>query len=161
MLINAYAINAIVINGGEESLLPHSGEPGSGRYVSDDELARLLEGNYGVWPRVKIADAAGVIQDYSVRGSRDWGMAISYEGNIDAPIATATVKLWREHSRRSAPSPHCVPTRRGTRTARRSTSGDTSRSKWPALHSARCLPSRTTASSFRAISTRWIGPKRP
>jgi hypothetical protein len=97
MLINAYAINAIVINGGEESLLPHSGEPGSGRYVSDDELARLLEGNYGVWPRVKIADAAGVIQDYSVRGSRDWGMAISYEGNIDAPIATATVKLWREH----------------------------------------------------------------
>jgi hypothetical protein len=97
MLINAYAINAIVINGGEESLLPHSGEPGSGRYVSDEELARLLEGNYGVWPRVKIADAAGVIQDYSVRGSRDWGMAISYEGNIDAPIATATVKLWREH----------------------------------------------------------------
>lgn len=96
MLINGFGINEVVINGGDESALPHSGAAGSGRYISDTELALLLSGNYGIWPRVKIADATGVIQDYSIRGGRDWGMALEYGGDIDAPISTATVKLWRE-----------------------------------------------------------------
>ncbi len=96
MLVNGFAVNAIVINGGTESVLPHTGAAGSGRYVSTTELRRLLSGSYGVWPRVKIADANGELWDYSVRGRQDWGMAIEWSGDIDAPIATATVRIWRE-----------------------------------------------------------------
>jgi len=96
MLLNAYAINAIVINGGAEtSLGGHFGAPG-GRYVSDEEVDRILTGNYGIWPRVWVEDAAGAMRDYSVRDSLDWGVAVELQGDIDAPISTATVKLWRE-----------------------------------------------------------------
>ncbi len=96
MLVNGFVVNGIVVNGGEESVLPHTGIGGSGRYVSTAELQRLLAGNFGVWPRVKIADANGELWDYSVRGRQDWGMAIEWSGDIDAPIATATVRIWRE-----------------------------------------------------------------
>ncbi len=97
MLVNGWAVNAVVVIGGTESVLPHSGTAGSGRYVSTAELHRLLTGNYGVWPRVKVADAAGAIWDYSARDRLDWGMAIEWQGDIDAPIGNATVRLWREH----------------------------------------------------------------
>ncbi len=97
MLVNGWAVNAVVVNGGIEGIAPHSGEPGSGRYVSDAEVERILTKNFGVWPRVWVADAFGVMRDYSTRDQLDWAVAVEMAGDIDAPISTATVKLWREH----------------------------------------------------------------
>lgn len=97
MLLNASVLNSVVLNGGGSSTAaPHSGLPGSGRFVSDDELDLLLNGNYHTHCRVWIADVNGVLQDYSIRGDEDWTDGVELSGDIDAPISTASVKLWRE-----------------------------------------------------------------
>lgn len=99
MLINGWAINAVVLDG------VGGGGIGVGdaiRYISAEELDRITNSAaFAVFFRVKIPDANGTVWDYSKRNNVDWCHSCEYEGNIDAPISTATVKLWREKDRKS------------------------------------------------------------
>lgn len=102
MLLNQSALNTIVLNGGPSDVVPpHSGAPG-GRFISNADVAFLLTSPAIVYyARVKIPDATGIVRDYSNRDAIDWLHSLEYEGDIDAPIGTATVHLWREIGGRS------------------------------------------------------------
>ena len=102
MLLNQFALNTIVVDGGPfDSVPPHSGAPG-GRFISDADVTFLLTSEaIAYYFRVKIPDANGVIYDYSNRDAINWCHSLEYSGDIDAPIATATVKLWRTIGGRS------------------------------------------------------------
>ncbi len=96
MLLNAWTLNAVVLNGGVEDFPVHSGAPG-GRYVSDAEIDFLLTAPAITHhARVLIAGPDGVMRDYSTRDNINWIHSLEWEGNIDAPVGTATVKLLRE-----------------------------------------------------------------
>lgn len=104
MLLNRWAFNEAVFNAFDETstLPPHSGTPGSARFVTEAELRRLLDGaGYNIAARVRIQDPSGVIRDYSNRDAINWIQSIEYSGGIDNNVATATVKLWREVGGRS------------------------------------------------------------
>jgi hypothetical protein len=104
VLLNASLLNVLTIDegglgGGGGS---HSGTPGSARFITDTDLARLLtSAGYNVAARVRIQDPSGVIWDYSNRDAINWIHSIEYSGTIDQNDSTATVKLWREVGGRS------------------------------------------------------------
>lgn len=102
MLLNSSLLNTALLNdsgglGTSGGPGPHSGLAGSGRFVSESDLDLMLNGRaYAVFMRVRIADADGVLKDYSNRNSINWIQSVEYEQSLDQPIGTATVKLWRE-----------------------------------------------------------------
>lgn len=109
MLLNSSALNAALLNDTGVSSTSGGGGGGAGgfgatftRFVRTDELARITEGiTYDVFAQIKIADAAGVMQNYRSRNGINWIHSLEYAGNIDAPIGTATVRLWRSVGGRS------------------------------------------------------------
>lgn len=67
------------------------------RTISATELNRLRNATgYTVHARVWIADADDTLQQYGRRLGFNWIHSVEYSGDIDAPIAQASVKLWRE-----------------------------------------------------------------
>ncbi len=103
MLLNHTVLNSIVLNGDDSD----SGDTGGGgggfggvfqrRYITSEQLDFLLNSpGFSVFGRVRIPDAAGIVREYSTRNGINWIESIEYSGNTDAPIGTATVKLWRE-----------------------------------------------------------------
>lgn len=104
MLINASAVNQIVVDG--PGGVGSGGAGGFGgvftkRFITATDLAFVLTGNFTVHGRVRIPDADGIVREYSNRDAINWIKSIEYSGNTDAPIGTATVKLWREVGGRS------------------------------------------------------------
>jgi len=104
MLLNKSVLNSVVLNGDSDSSGDTGGGGGGGgfggvflkRFITSEQLDFILNDNFSVFARVKIPDAAGIVREYSTRNGINWIQSISYEGNTDAPIGTATVKLWRE-----------------------------------------------------------------
>ncbi len=91
MLLNAWAVNGIVLNG-----------PSASSTETAEDLSLLLSGpGYAVFARVRIADAESEMREYSSRNGIDWIHSIEYGGDIDAPIATATVRLLRSFGRKN------------------------------------------------------------
>lgn len=109
MLVNGSAVNAVLLDGGPFSSGGGGvGEPGGaggltgGRYVNGlDVIFLTTSPNQAVYARVKIADADGVIKDYSTRSGINWVHSVEYSETVDAPIATATAKLWRQVGQKS------------------------------------------------------------
>lgn len=105
MLLNNGALNVALINGGTGFSGGGGGESGGStfvRFIDSAELARITEGvAYSVFAQVKIADPAGVMRNYRNRNNINWIHSLEYDQSIDAPIATATVRLWRAVGGRS------------------------------------------------------------
>lgn len=91
MLLNAWAINGIVLNG----------PSASGSEIAED-LSLLLSGaGYAVFARVRIADANSEMREYSSRSNINWIHSLEWGGDIDAPVANATVRLLRSAGRKN------------------------------------------------------------
>jgi hypothetical protein len=66
------------------------------RALTTQETMLLTKRRRSVPVRVSIKDSTGAFQDFRTFQGRNWIRGVDYGEEVDAPVATATVRLWRD-----------------------------------------------------------------